>query len=151
MAIAASLGLWSWTDLFPREAELYDVVRDCRKVRAGREAPCSNVLESACFDRSRCSGAEGGPEGGSSLSVYVHDDECSMKSSSEIVANYRRGAVPKMWSQAAEALRQVAATRYLQFLFLFLGGEVYSCHECPYVAVWPQTLVCFVSNRQALL
>eukprot|EP00904_Undaria_pinnatifida_P003028 jgi/Undpi1/12726/HiC_scaffold_6.g02394.m1 len=36
-----------------------------------------------------------------------------MRSSSNIVANYRRGAVPKMWSQAAEAFRQVAATRGL--------------------------------------
>ncbi|CAM9874817.1 unnamed protein product, partial [Laminaria digitata] len=116
MAVGASVGLWSWSDIFPRKAYLFDVVRDCRKVRTGRGAPCSNVFESACFDRSRCAAADGGMEGGgggTSLSVYVHDDKCSMKSSSEIVANYRGGAVPQMWSQAAEALRQVAASREL--------------------------------------
>ena len=126
MAVAACLGLWTWSDIFPRKAYLSDVVRDCRKVRAGREAPCSNVFESACFDRSRCPR----PDGGTSLSVYVHDDKCSMKSSSEIVANYRGGAVPKMWSQAAEALRQVAAARCLRsvfFVFFFRGNGGEAC------------------------
>lgn len=125
LGLAASVGLLSWYDLFPRKAHLYDAVRDCRTVRTGREAPCSNVFESACFDRSRCPGLDGGVGGGESLSVYVHDDMCSMRSSSNIVANYRRGAVPKMWSQAAEAFRQVAATRYvirgLGYLFDFFS------------------------------
>lgn len=97
--------------------ELFDAEKQCRRVRTGPEEACGAPWEAPCFDRGRCrtSATGGGGKssgGGFFLSVYVHDETCSMKRSSEIVTSYRGVAVPLLWNEAAKAVRHIAAERY---------------------------------------
>ncbi|CAN0211923.1 unnamed protein product [Ectocarpus sp. 12 AP-2014] len=135
LALAAYAGLWPWRDLFPYRGELFQPDRDCRRVSTGAEVACGSPWSAPCFDRTRCRGGGGGgggrsgrrraravrgrggrargAGGGDLLSIYVHDETCSMRKSSEIMASYRGVAVPLLWNEAAKALRHVAAKRDL--------------------------------------
>ncbi|CAN0257386.1 unnamed protein product [Ectocarpus fasciculatus] len=135
LALAAYEGLWPWRDLFPYRGELFQPDRDCRRVSTGAEVACGSPWSPPCFDRTRCRGGgggggrrgrrraravrgrggstSGGGGGGDLLSVYVHDETCSMRKSSEIMASYRGVAVPLLWNEAEKALRHVAAERGL--------------------------------------
>ncbi|CAM9861341.1 unnamed protein product [Ectocarpus sp. 12 AP-2014] len=133
LALAAYAGLWPWRDLFPYRGELFQPDRDCRRVSTGAEVACGSPWSAPCFDRTRCRGGGGGGgrsgrrraravrgrggstrgAGGDLLSIYVHDETCSMRKSSEIMASYRGVAVPLLWNEAAKALRHVAAERDL--------------------------------------
>ncbi|CAM9937991.1 unnamed protein product [Ectocarpus sp. 13 AM-2016] len=133
LALAAYAGLWPWRDLFPYRGELFQPDRDCRRVSTGAEVACGSPWSAPCFDRTRCRGGGGGGRsgrrraravrggggrargagGGDLLSIYVHDETCSMRKSSEIMASYRGVAVPLLWNEAAKALRHVAAKRDL--------------------------------------
>ena len=132
--LSARTGLWSWEEMFPPKGRpLFDAVKECWAVHAGPETPCSNVWESTCFDRERCFrvGPRGGGRGGGVLSVYVHDEACSMRSTSEIVAEFRDEDVPKVWSsEPAAAFRQAADSRYPHPLVLVCNlsrGNESSC------------------------
>ena len=90
-----------------------------------------NILESTCFGRGRClrENGEGGGAEGSSLSVYVHDETCSVRDNSEVMASFVGGNVRSRWSRAAGAFRQAAESRYTLFLLFFAKHwDVYSCH-----------------------
>ena len=105
------------------KGELFVATRDCRKVHTGSEVACGGPWAAPCFDRSRChdfgdgGGLRGGQidgrssVGGPTLSVYVHDEACSMRTSSEIAEDYRGVAPPKVWQQVSKAVRHIAAKR----------------------------------------
>ncbi len=106
----------------PRKGVLFVAGRDCRKANAGPDVVCGGPWAAPCFDRSRChdAGDRGGRRGGhrgSRLgggplpSVYVHDETCSMRPSSEIAEDYRGVALPKAWQEVPKAMRHIAATR----------------------------------------
>ena len=111
--LAAVTGVWNWRDTFPYRGPVFNAVKNCRKVHTGPEEPCSNILESTCFDRDRCRGGGGRGEEGGSFSVYVHDETCSRRSSSEggVEVGILGKAVPSIWSRAAEAFRRAAESR----------------------------------------
>ncbi|CAM9982432.1 unnamed protein product, partial [Pylaiella littoralis] len=111
LALAAYAGLLPWRDMFPYNGEVFDATNDCRKVLTGSGASCGSPWSSPCFDRSPSSRGGGGSGSGHFLSVYVHDDTCSMKKSSEIAAGYRGIAEPLPWRQAAKAVRRIASER----------------------------------------
>eukprot|EP00904_Undaria_pinnatifida_P002679 jgi/Undpi1/12411/HiC_scaffold_5.g02083.m1 len=111
--LAAVTGVWNWRDTFPYQGPVFNAVKSCRKVHTGPEEPCSNILESTCFDRGRCRGGGGTGRGGGSFSVYVHDETCSRRSSSEggVEVGILGKDVPSIWSRAAEAFRRAAESR----------------------------------------
>ncbi|CAM9758281.1 unnamed protein product [Hapterophycus canaliculatus] len=116
LALTAYAGLWPWRDLFPYHGELFNADKQCRRVSTGPEKACGTPWTAPCFDRDRCRTSAGGggrksSGGGLFLSVYVHDETCSMRRSSEIVASYRGVAVPLLWNEAAKTVRQIAAAR----------------------------------------
>ncbi|CAN0075141.1 unnamed protein product, partial [Ectocarpus sp. 4 AP-2014] len=96
LALTAYAGLWPWRDLFPYKGRLFHPAKDCLMVNTRAEVACGSPWSAPCFDLSRCRG------GGGLLSVYVHDETCSMRKSSEIMASYGDVAVPPPWDAAAE-------------------------------------------------
>ena len=68
--LTALAGLWKWVDVFPYRSATFNASKNCRAVHTGPEEPCSNILESTCFDRSRCLGGNA-RAAENSLSVYV--------------------------------------------------------------------------------
>ncbi|CAN0482046.1 unnamed protein product, partial [Ectocarpus sp. 12 AP-2014] len=108
LALTAYAGLWPWRDLFPYKGELFQPARDCLMVNTRAEVACGSPWSAPCFDLSRCRG------GGGLLSVYVHDETCSMRKSSEIMASYGDVAVPPPWDAAAETQLWNAAAKTLR-------------------------------------
>ncbi|CAM9123001.1 unnamed protein product [Ectocarpus sp. 6 AP-2014] len=117
LALTAYAGLWPWRDLFPYKGELFQPAKDCLMVNTRADVACGSPWSAPCFDLSRCRSG-----GGDLLFVYVHDETCSMRTSSEIMASYGDVAVPppwdaaaetQLWNAAAETLRHAAAERGL--------------------------------------
>ncbi|CAM9869706.1 unnamed protein product [Ectocarpus fasciculatus] len=121
LALTAYAGLWPWRDLFPYKGELFQPAKHCLMVSTRDDVACGGPWSAPCFDRTRCRG--GGDGGGNLLSVYVHDETCSMSKSSEIMASSREQALPELlwdasaeaqvWNAAAKTLRHAAAERGL--------------------------------------
>lgn len=55
----------------------YHVEEECPKIYSGNQVGCGSPMSLPCFDRSRCLDKNGQ----ASLTVFVHDDECSAKPS----------------------------------------------------------------------
>lgn len=108
LVVAAFEGLWDWREWFPYKGELYDPVRACRAVHAGPEWPCGSPWSAPCFNRSRCATDDSNR---GALSVYVHDDHCSMRRSSDILAGDTGKPVHDSSIELAEALRTAAKER----------------------------------------
>eukprot|EP00752_Nemacystus_decipiens_P008218 g7348.t1 len=115
LVLAAYTGLWKWREVFPYSGALFDPTRDCRKVALWADETCGAPWAAPCFDRSRCrgGGAAGMGDGvGGGFSVYVHDEACSMRRSSDIL-KHRRDGEPELWEESADAVRRIAASRGL--------------------------------------
>ncbi|CAB1104737.1 GT47 [Ectocarpus sp. CCAP 1310/34] len=109
LALTAYAGLWPWRDLFPYKGVLFHPAKDCLMVNTRAEVACGSPWSAPCFDLSRCRGG-----GGGSLSVYVHDETCSMRKTSEIMASYGDVAVSPPWDAAAETQLWNAAAKTLR-------------------------------------
>lgn len=111
LALTNYAGLWNWRYFVTTRRRKPDVMRDCLAVRRGQEIPCGSPWTAPCFNRSRCTGIDSGGNR-DRLSIYVHDDSCSMRSTSDIIADEKdEHRLSQSWTRNEESLRRVAGKR----------------------------------------